>query len=409
MRISVILFTYNRPEHTKKTLEGIKNNIVLPDCLYIFQDGCDDSKNVELWNKVNEIINKVDFCKTEVHVADKNNGLSYSVKNGIDYVMSKNDAAIILEDDCVPHPLFIEYAIKALEKYQNEKKVWSINGYSDDVDVEDNGYDAYFTGRTSSWGWATWKDRWKHYNEDYTLLRKIRADKKLNSHYRLWGEDLENYLVGNIEGRCDSWAVFWSLQVIFNEGYCLTPYKSLINNIGLDGTGTHSGKIQINNKKLDINGRTNIELPNRICYIDNYQETYLDKFHWTNPVRRFSEYNSMLYSWVAKQPDITNILLENTINSISLWGSGPISELLISKIDKEKINIVEIIKSKNYDGEEMLHGIKICDYSQEKINEATDLIIVIPFFDIDIIRKKLSVKGLTIRIIGIDRLINGNI
>lgn len=409
MKIATILFTYNRYEHTKKTIEGIKNSTILPETLYIFQDGIDKTTDTNEWEKVNKIIQAIDFCETEVHVSEKRMGLSYSVKTGIGYVMNMNDAAIIFEDDCVPHPIFIEYATSALRKYKDAKNVWSINGYAEDVEVEENGYDAYFSGRTNSWGWATWSNRWQYYEEDYKLLKKIKDNKELYSHYKIWGEDLENYLLGNVEGRCDSWAVFWSLIVIKNKGYCLAPYKSLINNIGFDGSGTHSGKLVIGNKKRNILDKYNISLPEKICYPVNYTEAFLDKFHWTNSLDKLRYYNSLLYKWVIRQPDITAILINSNVRRIAIWGTGKIAELLINKIDTKKIDIIEIIKSKNYTCEKEFNGISVCDFSKTSIKEGADLLIVIPFYDVDLIRKKIAGKGISVKTIGIDRLIEGKL
>ena len=39
MKVGTILLTYARPKHTKQVLDALRNNTVLPEKLYIFQDG----------------------------------------------------------------------------------------------------------------------------------------------------------------------------------------------------------------------------------------------------------------------------------------------------------------------------------------------------------------------------------
>lgn len=406
MKIATVLFVYNRYKQAYETLQAIGNSKIKPTKLFIFQDGLKENTDDSEWKLVNKLIQTIDFCPTEVHFEESNRGLAYSVKNGITNVMENYDAAIIFEDDCVPHPLFIEYATNALIKYEKQKQVWSINGYANNVNVEPNGYDTYFIGRTSSWGWATWKDRWNYYIEDYTLLRKIKNDKKLFAEYKIWGEDLENYVLGNIQGRCDSWAVFWSLQVIYRGGYCLTPYKSLIRNIGLDGSGTHSGDIDFVTNYRDFQDMREISFPDKVEFPVDYRDAYSDCFHWIPMEEKNDLYKKVLIDWVVgldNNKSISELLRNDNIYRISIWGSGELARLLINEI-KQDITIVEIIKSSNYNREKEFCGIKICDYSRSEIDTYIDAIIVIPFFDLERIKKNIRNKKIK-RVIGLDEII----
>ena len=79
MKIGTVLFTWHRSEHTQKVLDALKHNTVLPDRLYIFQDGISDRTNCEEWHKVNQIIQNVDFCNTTVVVSKVNLGCRKSI------------------------------------------------------------------------------------------------------------------------------------------------------------------------------------------------------------------------------------------------------------------------------------------------------------------------------------------
>ena len=201
MLIATIIFTYNRSWHTRKVLEALRSNDLLPEKLFIFQDGLKCEEHRKEWEKVKAVIRSVDWCEYEVIERDSNFGLAKSIVSGINFVMEKYDAVVVLEDDCVVHPKFMRFVSDALEKYQYNRMVYQVSGYAWPVEVKKNGSDAHFIGRASSWGWATWKDRWMEYKQDYTILSRIKQDKNLSEQFHIWGEDLEGYLYGNITGQ----------------------------------------------------------------------------------------------------------------------------------------------------------------------------------------------------------------
>ena len=241
MNIATILFTYNRSEHTQKVLDALCVNTVLPEKLYIFQDGLKIETHRTEWERVNRLIHSVDFCPTEIVVAKENKGLANSIVTGVNCVFEKYDAVIVLEDDCVPMPEFMRFMTEGLKHYESEERVYNITGYAYPVDISDSDKDAYFCGRASSWGWGTWKNKWKIFERTDEALNDIMNDYDLSTEFAIWGRDLESIVLATKAGRVDSWAAFWSLNIIKHRGVCLTPYISLIQNIGFDGTGVNCG------------------------------------------------------------------------------------------------------------------------------------------------------------------------
>jgi GR25 family glycosyltransferase involved in LPS biosynthesis len=246
MKIGVSLFTYKRTDALKAVLEALES-IKEIDTLYIFQDGVNvnDSESPEeaaKWHEVNRMIHQIDWCRTIICASKENKGCAVSIIKGINKVLEENDAVIVIEDDCVPHRDFYAFMKQSLERYADDKRVYCISGYAWPIEVEQpQGVDAYFCGRTSSWGWGTWKDRWDKYSRDYLLLEQAREDRELSARLGFWGNDLEAMLIGNLKGTIDAWDVFWSLLVINERGYCLNPYQSLIHYAGFDGEGRHCG------------------------------------------------------------------------------------------------------------------------------------------------------------------------
>lgn len=278
MRIATLLFTYHRSYHTKQVLSSLKNNTILPEKLYVFQDGLKCGENDCEWKKVNKLIHDIDWCAKEVIISECNRGLADSIVSGVNYAFGDYDAVIVLEDDCVTAPGFMRFMKQCLEKYENNESVHSVSGYSWPIGVGKDEYDIYGCGRISSWGWGTWKDRWSRYRRDADILNRMRADQGKSKRLATWGSDLEDMLLGAIAGRCDSWAVYWALNVIESGGICINPYISLIKNIGWDGTGTNTPRLDnMNNSSLDNQVKEYI-FPDNVTVLDTVRTAFRKLF-----------------------------------------------------------------------------------------------------------------------------------
>jgi hypothetical protein len=259
MNVGIIIFAYNRGPHLAKTLDGLKANKEVKE-IYLFQDGLKKEEHRAGWEATKKVIEAIDWCKVNYFLAGENKGLARSIVDGVNYVFNENDAIIVLEDDCVPMSNFISYMLQCLEKYKDNKQVYCISGSSWTIDVEKDKYDVYFTRRTNSCGWGTWKDRWAKYEIDNQILDRIKNDEVESLNLAMWGSDLEQMLCDRLSGRNDSWSVYWSLKVIELGGVCVAPYVSLINNIGFDGSGVHCGISDRSLVKLDDRNIDKFEL-----------------------------------------------------------------------------------------------------------------------------------------------------
>lgn len=289
MKIATILFTYSRSIHTKQVIDSLQQNTILPEKLYIFQDGLKKDTDSNEWIKVNQYIHKIDWCDTEIIVSDNNKGLSASIISGINYVFKKYDAVIVLEDDCIPTANFIAFMNQCFEKYNNNKKIYSIGGYSWPIMLQKKEYDIYGCGRISSWGWGTWKDRWEIYEKDYEIIKKMKQDKELSRNLAIWGNDLEDTLAGNVRGICDSWAVFWALNVILKQGICISPYQSFIKNIGMDGSGVHCGiSNQFDVESIDSK-KDNFYLPDELSFLNETMMAFASLYGSHTAINKYTD------------------------------------------------------------------------------------------------------------------------
>lgn len=274
MRIGIIIFAYNRSRHLGEVLSALRKNQGI-DKLYIFQDGLKCEEHRSKWEKTTELIEAIDWCEVIYTRALYNKGLSQSIIEGINTVLTENDAIIVLEDDCVPAVSFISFMKQCFEEYEHNKKVYQISGYSWPIPLESSdSSDIYFCGRSSSWGWGTWKDRWEEYNKDFEIIRRIKSDKEKSEYLGQWGNDLPGMLTDYVMGNNDSWAVFWSLYIIDQGGYCINPYKSLINNIGWDLSGTHCNATDRYTVELMNEERQTFKLPKEISILNKTKTAF---------------------------------------------------------------------------------------------------------------------------------------
>ena len=264
----VIIFAFNRPHHVYKTLESLsKCNKIEKTHIIAFVDAPRTSSENFKVNAVKKIIKQFrsHFSSLTIHTSKVNEGCDASIRKGIDKVFETYDRAIILEDDIVVGKNFLESMNIALEKYYKIKKVFHISAFNFNVPKMKKGVykNRFFLFRAMlCWGWATWKDRWQSWNDDplsqdvFSLMNTLGENKNyfnLDGSYNWW-----NQLEANANGELDdTWDILWFSFIQKKKGLCLTPYFSLVRNIGFDGSGVHCNPINrmdsglINNSLVD--------------------------------------------------------------------------------------------------------------------------------------------------------------
>lgn len=240
--IQIAVFAFNRPAHLEACLESLKSNPeAINSDLTVFIDGPRNKSDENLVKKVHKIANNVTgFQSVNVVKSRSNKGLASSIISGIDKIFENKSEIVVLEDDLVVSPYFLNFMFAALKKYKNEKNVASIHGYLPDLPSTMN--DPFFIRGADCWGWATWRDRWRDTEWDGTKLRQELKSKNLISQFNFDGR--YNYfgmLERQIRRENDSWAIRWHASMFLQNRLTLYPNKSLVINAGMDGTGRHSG------------------------------------------------------------------------------------------------------------------------------------------------------------------------
>jgi len=250
----IVLFVYNRPEHTRLTVEALQKNILAKDSeLFIYSDASKNKNSEQEVNKVREYIKNIEgFKSIRITEREKNFGLANSIIDGIGKVINEYGKAIVLEDDIITSPNFLQFMNNALDFYSYNKSIMSISGYMYPCKISDSyKKDILLFNRFSSWGWGMWSDRWNLINFDITENDKIFHDKNLQKQFNVGGEDLYNMLLLQLQGKINSWAIRTALASALHNKVTVYPIKSLVKNIGFDNSGVHCGETHAYDTVLD--------------------------------------------------------------------------------------------------------------------------------------------------------------
>jgi len=234
--IPIILFTYARPDHLRRTLECLKaNNVPL---IYIFSDGAKTPDKELAVKEVRKIIHEIDWCTTIITERETNLGLGKSILTGVTEILKKEEMAIVFEDDLICVPGTYDFFCAALEHYRDDTRVMSVTGWTHPLvtpkDVTDQ---PYFDGRAECWVWGTWTRAWKGMiDHDALSLMKMCEEKGIDVYQ--YGADLTN--MAKAELKQNIWAVRFLYWHIFNHGLCLRPPWSMVEHFGFDNEGTNA-------------------------------------------------------------------------------------------------------------------------------------------------------------------------
>ena len=235
MDIAIAVFSFRRPEKLRLVLEALRGAKVAK--LYHFCDGPRNAADEQLCTANRQIAQSVDTgIPTEYQLLEKNIGLTQNLIGGIDHVLSKHEAIIVLEDDIVPTSQFFEFIKEGLNTFKEHSDIFSISGYNPLTREETPTGPAFLSPRFFCWGWATWATKW------HSISLMVNSGASPYEHY---------WMVPGTAGTDFRWGVrswgmgrkelIWDQRVALNTLYRgfhhICPSETLISNIGFDGSG----------------------------------------------------------------------------------------------------------------------------------------------------------------------------
>lgn len=245
LKTPVAFIVFNRPNTTKKVFAEIAK--ARPPKLLVIADGprSNHPDDIKKCAEVRAIIDDVDWdCEVLTKYSTENMGCRHCPPKGLDWVFEVVEEAIILEDDCLPHPDFFRFCEELLEKYRYDERIAMISGDNFQFGKKRTPYSYYFSRYPHLWGWASWRRAWKRYDANMKLwpiirdgrwLQDILGDKKS---VRYWTKQIENTYKGNI----NSWDYPWVFVCWMNSALTIIPNVNLVSNIGFGSEAVHTTK-----------------------------------------------------------------------------------------------------------------------------------------------------------------------
>ncbi|MDQ3006979.1 MAG: glycosyltransferase family 2 protein [Chloroflexota bacterium] len=237
IKAPVALFLFKRPEQTARVFEVIRQS--KPARLYLIADGPGNADETEICRKVRALVEQVDWdCEVKRNYAETNLGLRNRLISGMDWLFEREERAIILEDDCLPHPSFFRFCEELLEHYKDDPRIMHINGnnFLRGRNIPSASY--YFSKYAHVWGWATWRRAWLFFRSWDTFfpaldLRIFRSRSERDLWTKLLGQLRSN-------GMDHTWDYQWALVCMAYKSLCIMPKNNLVSNIGFGQAATHT-------------------------------------------------------------------------------------------------------------------------------------------------------------------------
>ena len=255
----IVVFTYNRPEHTLRTFNALlKNPLTNESDIFIYSDSAKTANHNKAVDEVRSFLSEITgFRSKKVIHRDNNFGLAESIIQGVTGVLQESEKVIVLEDDMVVSPYFLEYMNEALDQFVDDYRVISVHGYVYPVDIKLP--EAFFLPGADCWGWATWRRGWEIFNPNGQYLLDELVRRHLIQEFDYNGAyPFSNMLKAQVKGANDSWAIRWHASSFLAGKLTLYPGRSLVHNSGNDGSGTHCGTsdsmgIKLSKTKINLN------------------------------------------------------------------------------------------------------------------------------------------------------------
>jgi hypothetical protein len=239
----VAFLIFNRPDTTQQVFNTIRQ--AKPQQLLVVADGprVDFSDEAEKCTETRSIVEQIDWdCKVYRNYSDINLGCKQRVASGLDWVFEQVEEAIILEDDCLPHPTFFRFCDELLQLYRNNSRIMNILGSNFVLNQKQKSKSYYFSRYTNAWGWATWRRAWQFYDIDMKQWPMIQEralfDEFLGNKQAIKYWTKIFHAVYN--NQIDTWDYQWTMACWLQNGLSIFPSTNLISNIGFSSQATHT-------------------------------------------------------------------------------------------------------------------------------------------------------------------------
>jgi len=239
----VAMLVFNRPAQTARVFEAVRQ--ARPPILLLVADGPRASRpgEDELCRQTRQIVETIDWpCDVRKLYADVNLGCKGRVASGVKWVFEQVEEAIVLEDDCLPHPTYFQFCQELLARYRHDPRIYMICGHNFLGGKTRTNDSYYFSKYTHVWGWASWRRAIRLYDPDMTLWPAMRDGGWLVDILGDEGESAywRQLMEMTYDGRMNTWDYQMFLACWANNLLTIIPNVNLISNIGFGEAATHT-------------------------------------------------------------------------------------------------------------------------------------------------------------------------
>ncbi len=290
MNAPVLLFAFKRPHELRATVQALQANHLAPESdLYIFVDAARKPEDAPKVAEVHRVLDGVSgFRNVYRDYAQANIGCADSIIRGVSQVLEQFPTAIIVEDDLITAPNFLDYMNQGLRTYADKPDVFSVSGYTMPFPhPADYRHEAYFIPRHSPWGWGTWADRWQAVDWDMTDYGAFIQDTSQQKEFKQGGSDLVGMLRDQMEGRADAWDIRFCYNRFKANALTVYPTVSKVQNIGFGKEATHTDVFNRYKTRLDEGIQREFQWPGEVRITDHYHQHTLRRY--SIPTRIFNK------------------------------------------------------------------------------------------------------------------------
>ncbi|MEU7811064.1 hypothetical protein [Pseudonocardia sp. NPDC049154] len=240
--VPVLLVVFNRPDMVRRLIDALRE--VKPRHIFVAADGprLRVPDDVQRCADARAAIGDIDWhCEVELQFQEANLGCKKGPETAITWFLTQVPQGIVLEDDCIPAAEFFPFCAELLERYERDDQVMMIGGHNPIVDRLDPGPSYVFSRSSPTWGWATWRRAWRHYDPDLqawtspAVRRKLRAEMPAVE-FRMARRRFDLVRAGRI----DAWDFAWTFAMLSRNGVSVIPAGNMIDNVGFGPAATHT-------------------------------------------------------------------------------------------------------------------------------------------------------------------------
>jgi len=205
--------------------------------LLVFADGPkDDPKDRRRCEEARRVMDRVDWdCEVRTSFSAVNLGCGRRLSSGFQWVFEQVEEAILIEDDCIPTESFFWFCQSLLEKYRDDERIMHVNGSNLQKGGIRTPHSYYFSRYPHSWGWASWRRAFRHYDFSMASWPEFRDSGSLARFFpnqverRYWTRIFDRQVSGN---PIDAWSYAWRFAILHRRGVAVTPAVNMVSNIG---------------------------------------------------------------------------------------------------------------------------------------------------------------------------------